>query len=96
MPSDSLYGAIEAGGTKWVCAIGTGPDDIRVMARFATRTPDATIAQAIAFFRPYQEVLTAIGIGSFGPLDPDPDSPTFGWITDTPNISGERRSTSIV
>jgi fructokinase len=84
IPSDLLYGAIEAGGTKWVCAMGTGPDDIRVTARFATSTPEATIAQAIAFFRPYQEALTAIGIGSFGPLDPDPDSPTFGWITDTP------------
>jgi fructokinase len=67
-----------------VCAIGTGPDDIRVTTRFATTTPDATIARAIAFFRPYQEVLTAIGIGSFGPLDPDLGSPTFGWITDTP------------
>ena len=67
-----------------MCAIGTGPDDIRVTTRFATTTPDATIAQAIAFFRPYQAALTAIGIGSFGPLDPAPDSPTFGWITDTP------------
>ncbi|ETW96803.1 MAG: fructokinase [Candidatus Entotheonella factor] len=79
-----LYGALEAGGTKWVCAVGTGPDDIRATARFATTTPDATIAQAIAFFRPHQDALTALGIGSFGPLDPAPGSPTFGWITDTP------------
>ncbi len=80
----SLYGALEAGGTKWVCAVGTGPDDLRATTRFDTTTPDATIAQALAFFRPYQPALTAIGIGSFGPLDPPPDSPTFGWITDTP------------
>ncbi len=84
IPSGPLYGALEAGGTKWVCAVGAGPDDIRATTRFATTTPDATIAQAIAFFRPYQAELTAIGIGSFGPLDPDPASPTFGYITDTP------------
>lgn len=82
--SGSLYGAVEAGGSKWVCAIGTGPDDIRAMSRFATTAPDATTARAIAFFRPHQDALTAIGIGSFGPLDLDPGSPTFGWITDTP------------
>jgi fructokinase len=54
------------------------------MTRFATTTPDATISQALAFFRPHQEALAAIGIGSFGPIDPDPDSSTFGWILDTP------------
>ncbi len=80
----SLYGALESGGTKWVCAVGTGPDDIRATTRFATTAPDATLAQAVAFFRPYQHALTALGIGSFGPLDPDPGSPTFGWIKDTP------------
>ena len=83
-PSGPLYGALEAGGSKWVCAVGTGPDDIRAATRFATTHPAATIAQAIAFFRPHQSVLTAIGIGSFGPLDPAPGSPTFGWILDTP------------
>lgn len=83
-PNPLYYGAIEAGGTKWVCAVGTGPGDIRDTARFATTTPEATIAQAIAFFRPHQAALAAVGIGSFGPIDPVPDSPTFGHITDTP------------
>jgi fructokinase len=64
--------------------VGTGPDDLRATTRFATATPDVTIAQAMAFFRPYQGRLTGLGIGSFGPLDPHPGSPTFGWITDTP------------
>ena len=70
-----LYGGIEAGGTKFVCAIGTGPLDIRAETRFPTATPTEAIGKAIAFFRDYQgdEPLTAIGVASFGPVDPDPD-----------------------
>jgi fructokinase len=82
----SLYGGIEAGGTKFICAIGTGPGDIRAETRFPTTTPEASIGQAIAFFRAHQEQepLAAIGVAAFGPLDPDPRSPTFGYITTTP------------
>ncbi len=81
-----LYGGIEAGGTKFVCAVGSGPDDIRAETRFATTTPTETIRRAIEFFRAQHEStpLTAIGIASFGPVDPDPQSPTFGYITTTP------------
>jgi fructokinase len=79
-----LYGGLEAGGTKWVCAIGAGPGDIRATTRFATTTPQATIAQAVAFFAPYRDRLAGLGIGCFGPLDLRPASPTFGWITSTP------------
>lgn len=81
-----LYGGIEAGGTKFVCAVGTGPDDLRAEVRFPTTTPAATIGRAIAFFREQQRSarLAAVGVGSFGPLDPDPDSPTFGRIASTP------------
>jgi fructokinase len=81
-----LYGGIEAGGTKFVCAIGTGPDDIRAEERFPTTTPEESLSQAIAFFRKHQRQapLTAIGVASFGPLDPDPQSPSFGFITTTP------------
>jgi fructokinase len=79
------YGAIEAGGTKWVCAIGTSPEDVHETAVFPTTTPDETIARAIAFFRAADgEPLEAIGIGSFGPVDLHPDSPTWGSITSTP------------
>jgi fructokinase len=79
----TLYGGIEAGGTKFVCAVGTGPDDIRAEARFPTTTPEETIGQAIEFFRAQGEI-TAVGIASFGPLDPNPRSDTFGYITTTP------------
>jgi len=78
-----LFGGIEAGGTKFVCAVGTGPDDIRAEARFPTTTPAETIGRAAAFFQE-QEGVTAVGIASFGPIDPDPHSPTYGHITTTP------------
>lgn len=81
-----LLGGIEAGGTKFVCAVGTGPDDFRAETRFPTTTPEETISQAVAFFKEQaqKEPLAAIGIASFGPVDPNPASPTFGYITTTP------------
>jgi len=81
---EPLYGGLEAGGTKWVCAIGAGPDDIRATTQFSTTMPQATLARAVAFFSPYRGRLAGLGIGSFGPLDLQPTSPTFGWITSTP------------
>ncbi len=80
-----LYGGIEAGGTKFVCAVGTDPDDLHII-RFPTTTPAETYGQAIEFFRPFAErgELAAVGIASFGPVDPNPASPTFGYITSTP------------
>jgi len=82
-----LYGAIEAGGTKFVCAVGTGPNDLRAKTVFPTTSPQETLSEAVAFFRQQQQSLgplAAIGIGSFGPVDPDRNSPTFGYITTTP------------
>lgn len=81
-----LYGGIEAGGTKFVCAVGGGPDDIRDEIRFPTTTPEETIDQAVEFFRTHhmREPLAAVGIASFGPVDPNPTSPTWGYITTTP------------
>ncbi len=78
----NLYGGIEAGGTKFVCAVGTAPDDIRAIVEFPTTTPAETLDRATSFFK--ESSLTAIGIGSFGPVDPNPASPTFGFITSTP------------
>ncbi|MBP2018564.1 fructokinase [Symbiobacterium terraclitae] len=80
----ALFGGIEAGGTKFVCAVGTGPDDVRAVTRFPTTTPAETIGRVIEFFRSQPEPMTAIGIGAFGPTDPDPASPTYGTITSTP------------
>ena len=81
----TLWGGLEAGGTKTVCAVGTGPEDLREEVRFPTTTPEETIGRAIAFFRRWQaqESLLAVGIASFGPADVDPGSPTFGYVTKT-------------
>ncbi len=84
MAEPVFYGGIEAGGTKFVCAIGTEPDNVRAITRFPTRSPAETLAEAVAFFRAQPELPAAIGIGSFGPLDPRPGSPTYGYITGTP------------
>ncbi len=77
------FGGIEAGGTKWVCAIGSGPDDLRDIVTFPTTTPEETIARAADFFSNYGSV-AAVGIGSFGPIDIQHGSPTWGHITTTP------------
>lgn len=84
--SQPVYGGIEAGGTKFVCAIGTGPDDLRAETRFPTTTPQETLQQAIDFFQAQHRhtPLAAIGIGSFGPIDPRPNWPTYGFVTATP------------
>ena len=80
------FGGIEAGGTKFVCAVGTGPDDIRAEIRLPTESSEVTMGRVIDFFRGQQEQhdIAAIGVASFGPVDPDPDSRTFGHITNTP------------
>jgi fructokinase len=82
-----IFGGIEAGGTKFVCILGSGAEDVRAEARFPTTTPEETIRQAVDFFRHQQAEhgeLAAIGIASFGPLDLNPNSSTFGFITSTP------------
>lgn len=82
-----LYAGIEAGGTKFVCAVGTGPEDIRAETRFRTTSPEETLGKTVAFFQEQQALLgpyAAIGIGSFGPVDLLPGSPTYGFVTTTP------------
>ncbi|NTU63233.1 MAG: ROK family protein, partial [Chloroflexi bacterium] len=83
-----LYGSIEAGGTKFVCVIGSGPDHIVAEARIATTTPAETIGHTIDFFQRHapEYPISAVGIGSFGPVDLDRSSPTYGYITTTPKL----------
>lgn len=82
---EKLYGGIEAGGTKIVCAIGSDPENIYDEVRFPTTTPGETITQCIDYFSPYlcKNEIVSIGIGSFGPLDLRVNSATYGYITFT-------------
>ena len=77
-----LFGALEAGGTKMVCAIGNENGEILEQKSFPTLTPDETIPDLIGYFR--GKDIKALGIACFGPIDPVKDSPTFGYITSTP------------
>lgn len=82
-----MYAGIEAGGTKWVCMVAGSPGDIRSSIRFPTIQPEETIREALKFFQDQAHQhgkLKGIGIGSFGPLDLNPSSPTYGCLTTTP------------
>jgi len=84
----NTFGAVETGGTKIKCLIGTSPDDIYTQATFPTTNPEDTIAKVIDFFSLHMGKpgvnLKAVGIASFGPLDLNPGSETYGFITHTP------------
>lgn len=83
----ALLGGIEAGGTKFVCAVGTGPEDIRATVRIPTTTPKETLSKVVDFFCQQEKqtgALSAMGIGAFGPVDVRKSSPTFGWFLNTP------------
>jgi fructokinase len=80
-----LFGAVEAGGTKFVCAIGDETGAIRAESRFPTADPDSTLAAVRRFFSERSGAgLTAIGVGSFGPVILDRLSPKYGFIGKTP------------
>ncbi|KZE64166.1 fructokinase [Fictibacillus phosphorivorans] len=75
-------GAIEAGGTKFVCGIGTEQGEVIERISIPTTTPEETLEQVIGFFKTRE--VDALGVGSFGPVDLDHASPTYGYITSTP------------
>ena len=65
----AVFGGVEAGGTKWVCAKGTGPGDLTEVEVIPTTTPPETLARVIEFFKRDSVRVAAIGVGSFGPVD---------------------------
>lgn len=79
-----LLGAVEAGGTKFVCAVGRSPHDIDDRLRIPTTSPDETLAAVVDFFRPHRSELAAVGVASFGPVELRLDDRRYGWITETP------------
>lgn len=80
-----LYGALEAGGTKMVCAIGDENGKILEQKSIPTATPDETMPLIIEYFK--DKDIKAIGVACFGPIDLDRDSDTYGFITSTPKTA---------
>ena len=80
-----LYGALEAGGTKMVLAVFREDGELLEKESVPTRTPEDTMPQMAAWFRERQ--VAALGIGCFGPLDLNPASPAYGYITATPKLA---------
>lgn len=76
------FGVIEAGGTKFLCAVGSEPGDLSDEVRFPTTTPDETLQRCIEFFRARGK-LDAIGVGCFGPVNLNRASERYGFITKT-------------
>ena len=77
-----LLGALETGGTKMVCALGNEKGEIFERESFPTRDPESTFADVIGFFA--GKGIEALGVSCFGPVDLNEDSPTYGYITNTP------------
>jgi fructokinase len=80
-----MLGAIEAGGTKFVCAVGDETGTIIEKIQIPTTVPEETIPKVVSFFKRY--AIKALGIGSFGPIDVNRDSHTYGYITSTPKTA---------
>ena len=78
-----LFGSIEAGGTKFVCAVGNEELMILESATFPTEKPEETLQQAVDFFKQFGSSVVAIAVGSFGPIDIDRGSETYGFVTTT-------------
>ena len=79
-----LYGGIEAGGTKFICGIGNEAGQLLARTEFPTTMPDETIGRAVEYFAGQPQPVAGIGIASFGPIDLNPRSAKFGYITSTP------------
>ncbi|TFJ76034.1 ROK family protein [Carnobacterium maltaromaticum] len=80
-----IYGAIEAGGTKFVCAISDENFEIKERVSIPTTTPEETLSHVFEFFDQFK--LDSIGIGSFGPIDVNKKSATYGYVTTTPKVA---------
>ncbi len=80
-----LYGALETGGTKMVCAVGNENGEILEQTSIPTLTPAETMPAVIAWFK--ERNIAALGIACFGPIDLHEDSATYGYITSTPKLA---------
>ncbi|NIJ08938.1 fructokinase [Sphingomonas vulcanisoli] len=84
-----LYAGVETGGTKFVAGVGSAAGGSRITRRIETRDPDATFADIAAFFAENAPTdgYAGVGIASFGPVDLDRSSQSYGHILETPKIA---------
>jgi fructokinase len=85
-PATKLLAGVELGGTKCVCILGTGPDDVRAIERLPTGEREETLRQIEAVLDRWRQqygLPRALGVASFGPVDLRGDSPTWGFVTST-------------
>lgn len=80
-----LFGALEAGGTKMVCAIGDENGKILEKISLPTKTPEETMPKIIEYFK--DKNIAALGVGCFGPVDLNKNSENYGHITSTPKLA---------
>ncbi len=80
-----ILGALEAGGTKMVCAIGDENGNVKEQISIPTNTPEDTIPKILEYFK--DKNIEALGIGCFGPIDLNRKSETYGYITNTPKLA---------
>ena len=78
----AIIAAVEAGGTKFICGIGTEDGKVIDRVSFPTTTPEETMKKVIEYFK--DKKFDVMGVGSFGPIDPVKGSETYGYITKTP------------
>lgn len=84
-----LIGALEAGGTKMVCAIGKEDGTVLEQVSIPTTTPEETIPKIVAYFK--DKEIAALGVAAFGPVDVKPESETYGYILDTPKLAWQHK-----
>ena len=82
-----LIGGIEAGGTKMVCAVADENGNLKDRISMPTRQPKETLGELVSYLKKWE--ISALGIGCFGPLDLNPCSDTYGYITKTPKAGWE-------
>lgn len=85
---ETLYGGIETGGTKCICAVGTCAEDLKHLTRIETTSFEETITKIVDYFLEMKTVyhIPSIGIASFGPIDLRKNSSTYGFVTSTPKL----------
>ncbi|BCN31272.1 ROK family protein [Anaeromicropila herbilytica] len=80
-----ILGALEAGGTKMVCAVGDNQGNITDKVVIPTKTPEETMNSIIDYFQ--TKKIEGLGVGSFGPIDLNPKSETYGHILKSPKLA---------